>query len=480
MKIARSGIGWLIAEYGTLALSLVASMYFTRALPNADATLGLFAGFNTAVSLVTVVVASGLGQALTKRISEGENRGAYLTTAVGAVLVFAAVASVFVVLASPFAVARFDVEYAVIAFLVVMIFAKPLRNIFQSGLRGVSMVGTSGGLSFVEMFVRVVVQVVLVYVGMELLGLVVGATVGMVVSAVVSMYLLPVGFERPTRDQARSLFEFSKYSFFKGLAGRFYDNIDIIVIIWLLGKELTGQYSITFRLGLALAIFSGSISNVTFPEISRNATEENFERIEEILTDGLVFSTLLAVPATVGLAILAEPIVTIFFTEQFAGAAIISVVAVAIQIPDGLRSVFTSGIDGLDRPDLTLHADLILISVNLVLDLLLVPTIGILGAAIASLVGVTAASAYLGYTMFTQFDLPPSAFPIVPLLAETVAALAMGGVIYWLRDALSLSMMLEVAVLVPAGVVVYFAVLLVISSSIRVRLLGIAEDVVPF
>lgn len=496
MKIARSGIGWLIAEYGTLGLSLAATMYFSRRLENPDATLGLFITFGTAVSLVTVVVASGLGNALTKRVSERVDEAEYVTAAVGATVVFAAVASFVILLLSPFAVMRFEIGYAIVGFLVVMVWAKPMRNMLGSALRGFSKVGTTGAISFVEMFVRVAIQVPLVATGVGLLGLVSGATVGTLVAAVVALYFLPVGVASPNRDHLRSLFEFGKYSFFQGLAGRFYDNIDVIVIVWLLGESATGTYAVPFRLGLALAIFSGSISNATFPEISRHAAEENYERIERIMTDGIVFSTLLAIPATVGLAVLARPIIVTLFTEDFAGGAFVAVVAVAIQIPDGMRSVFTSGIDGMDRPELTLNADLIIVVVNLVLDLILVPTVGIIGAAIASFVAISSASLYLGYTLFSEFELPARSFPVRPLAAEVVAALAMGGVVYRLRSIVDVETvvaflsalpvapgtamsLVRLSVLVSVGIVVYFAVLLTISGSVRRRVVGIAGDVLP-
>ncbi|MFB6177275.1 MAG: oligosaccharide flippase family protein, partial [Halobaculum sp.] len=471
MKIARSGIGWLIAEYGTLGLSLLATMYFSRALVDPDATLGLFAVFETVVSLVTVVTASGLGHALTKRVSEGTDQDAYVTAATGLTLLFGVIAAVLVLL-------------------------KPIRNVLQSALRGLSRVGTSGGLSFLEMLTRVSVQVPLVALGVGLLGLVSGAAIGMAVSTAATLYLLPVGIDRPNRSHLRSLFEFGKYSFFRGIAGRFYDNIDIIVIAYFLGQGSAGDYTVPFRLGLALAVFSGSISNATFPEISRHAAEEQYERIERITTDGIVFSTLLAIPATVGLAVLARPIIVTLFTEEFAQGAFVAVLAVAIQIPDGLRSVFTSGIDGMDRPDLTLKADGIIVGVNLVLDLLLVPTVGIVGAAAASLAAISCASLYLGYTLFSEFELPARSFPIRPLAAEVVAALAMGGVVYWLRGVIDLGAvvrllsvlpvasgtidsLLRLAVLISVGVVVYFAVLLTISGSVRRRVVGIAGDVLP-
>jgi O-antigen/teichoic acid export membrane protein len=484
MGVARSGIAWLVARAGSLVLSLLATMYFTRELTEPQEVLGQFRFLETVVSLVTIVAVSGLGSALTKRISEGSDRESYLGTALGLGLGFLAVVSLVTVAATDLVASYFEIGVVAVPLILALAWAKVVRNLFQAALKGLSRVGRAGALSFVELLVRSVAGISLVAVGWEFFGLVGGALAGMLVSGLLTVYILPLDVGRPSVEKARSLIDFMKYAFFQGIAGRLYDNIDIIVIQTLLGSAATGVYSVAFRFTLALSLFSGSISQASLPEVSKHATAGNTDRVEEIFTDAVVFSTVLAVPAVVGMALLAEPILVTLFGGQFFDAeyapvgAAVAIIAVAIQIPDGLRSVFSSVVNGLDRPDITLRADLALIVVNAALDLALVPTVGIEGAAIASLVGITISAAYMGYRLFDLLGLPATVFPVWPLAAEVAAALFMGGCIYLLRDVLRLPQLLEIAVLVPAGVVTYGVAVMLVSRAIRERVWGILDDVV--
>jgi O-antigen/teichoic acid export membrane protein len=483
MSVARSGVAWMLSRFGALGLSLLASMYFTRALADPRVVLGEFRFLETIVSLVVIVSISGLGSALTKRISEGENQSAYLGSALALGLGVLTVVSLVILAASGVVASYFEVGLVAVPLVLALAWTKVLRNLFQAALKGLSRVGRAGALSFVELFVRSALGIALVTVGWQFFGLVGGAIAGLVVSTALTVYIIPLRVGRPSLDRVRSLLSFVKYSFFQGIAGRLYDNVDIIVIQTVLGSAATGVYSVAFRFTLALSIFSGSISQASLPEISKHATAGNVDRVEEVFTDAVVFSTVLAVPAVVGMALLAEPILVTLFGGQFFNAeyaplgATVAVIAIAIQIPDGMRSVFSSVVNGLDRPDITLRADLALIAVNAGLDILLVPTVGIAGAAVASLVGITVSAAYMGYRLFDVLDLPASVFPVRPLVGEVGAALFMGGCVYWLREAIHLPQLYEIAVLVPAGVVAYGVAVMVVSRAIRERMWGILADV---
>ncbi|CDK40704.1 polysaccharide biosynthesis protein [Halorubrum sp. AJ67] len=328
----------------------------------------------------------------------------------------------------------------------------------------------------IEVFVRSTVQIALVFVGLELFGLVAGALMGTAAAVGIGLYMIPVRIGAPRRKEALSLLSFAKFSFFREFATKAYHNIDTAVISVLIGNSAVGLYNIPFRIALVLQVFSSAVSTSSFPEISHHDDEGNYERIGEILGDAMVFSAIVAIPATVGIFLLAEQIVITLFTSAFAGGASVAVLAVAIEIPSGFRGTLTSAIDGMDRPELTLRADAVLIGTNLVLDLVLVPWIGIIGAAIASLAGVTASTVYLGYLFVEKLEMPLTVFQVQPLAMEVIAALVMGGVVYGLRETLAFPQPWNVLLLVGSGIATYSIVLPAISRDIRLRLIGIVRD----
>ena len=70
--------------------------------------------------------------------------------------------------------------------------------------------------------------------------------------------------------------------------------------------------SYAFRLMyLPIGLFGVSIATATLPRISRQSTQEDFAAVRETVTNGLSLMLMLNVPATVGLMVLAEPIVRV-------------------------------------------------------------------------------------------------------------------------------------------------------------------------
>lgn len=485
MSISRSGTGWLIAKTLALGSSWVASIYFARALMDPAATLGQFYVFETIVTLSTFVSNVGVNQAMTKRISEHENSEEYLVAGAvlsGGILI---TVTVLVALATPLVVDH--VGGLGVLFVIGTLWAHQVQKTANSVLQGYSQVGRTGGIDLLDTASQAGFQAALVFFGFGFVGLMGGAFASAGLAAVAAVVTLLVGIPLPTLSRAREvlsiqymrdLLSYAKYVFLAGFAGRFYDNIDIIVITTFLGSAATGVYGIGFRFSLLLVIVSGAIGNSSLPEISYHSAEGNTDRVNVILTDAMVFATVLTIPATVGMFLIAEPVIATIYTSQFRDAALIATVAVGIQIPDGLRSVLTTAVNAVDRPEFAFRSGIILIIVNGVLDLILVPTIGIVGAVIASLFGVTLATLYLGYQLFKQPEIPLSVLPFRPVLCEVIAACLMGGVVWGLDRYLSLPQIALLIVLIFAGIVTYFVVLVTISSGVRNRLTGIANDLI--
>lgn len=482
MGVARSGIGWFLASVVALGASWLASVYFTRALADPAATLGKFYLFETIVSFLALFANAGTNAAITKRIS-GATDAVTRERYVGAGLVVSATLLVVMTLvavgALPLYSWYFEEGLVVGVFVIGLLVVLQVKFTATAILRGVSKVGRTGAVGLVDSGGRALVQVILVFLGGGLVGLMAGALVGATVSAVLAVAMIGVGVARPDGDDVRSIVSYAKNALVSGFTTKFYDNVDIVVISYFLGSAATGVYGIGFRFALPIKVFSGAINQTSLPEISSQMEQGNVDRVEEVLTDALIFSTLLAIPATVGVAILARPLIVTFYTGEFAGAAFIAAIAVGIQVPDGLRSVFSTTLSAIDRPDLPARSGFILIGTNLVLDLVLVPTVGPIGAIVASLAGITLATLYLGYHLFSELELGYRAFPAGQFGAELVAALGMGAVVAGLRDALVLPVVPKLAAIIPVGVGTYFLLVVALSKGIRQRLLGIARDFLP-
>ncbi|MSS44358.1 murein biosynthesis integral membrane protein MurJ [Anaerosalibacter bizertensis] len=64
---------------------------------------------------------------------------------------------------------------------------------------------------------------------------------------------------------------------------------------------------------IVLGVFVMAIATVIFPMLSKASNEENMESLKEIMSYGINIVLIVTIPATIGLIVLAEPFVRIFF-----------------------------------------------------------------------------------------------------------------------------------------------------------------------
>lgn len=481
MGIALSGIGWLIARVGTLAITWAASLYFVRALVNPQGTLGTFYVFETIISFLVLFSNGGLNAAIVKRVSEGEAAaryaGAGILLSVALLLFF----TVGVVIAAPLLVQFFGFAGISVILVVGTMLAYQMKDTSNAILSGQFKVGRSGLVDFINGTSQVLFQVSLVGLGFGALALMAGYMAGTIVAGLVAagLVLRRIRPAKPTREDLESVIDFARYSFLNNFVQKFYDNIDIIVITVLIGKAATGVYGIGFRFSLIIVVFYSAINRVSFPEISQHSSAGNVARVKEVLSDSLVLGLLIGLPALAGFVVMARPIIVTFYTGTFAAATGVAIGAVATRVPEGLRSSFDTVLNSIDRPDIAFRGGLILLIANLVLDLVLVPTIGIVGAVVASFIGITLQFLYLFRHVVTILDLSAGDFPLKDIGIETLAAAVMAGAVYWLREVVGPSTAVEVFGLVGVGVMVYFGIVLTIGHGIRIRIVAILQDMVP-
>jgi putative peptidoglycan lipid II flippase len=99
-----------------------------------------------------------------------------------------------------------------------------------------------------------------------------------------------------------------------------------------LGNGPVSWLGYAFRLmQLPIGIFGVAIGTVTLPVISRSAAAGNMVEFRSILARGMRLAFLLTIPSTIGLVMLAQPIISIIYERRKFGAADTSATAQALQ-----------------------------------------------------------------------------------------------------------------------------------------------------
>jgi putative peptidoglycan lipid II flippase len=179
-----------------------------------------------------------------------------------------------------------------------------------------------------------------------------------------------------------------------GTLGMAATQINVFVNTWLATGEGTGAVSwldFAFRLMyLPIGLFGVSIATAAAPAISRMVAERDFGRIRSTLAGALGLMFFLNVPATVGLIVLARPIVAVIFehgeftaSDTIATAAALQLYAIGL-IGYSVVRIISPTFYAIGRSRIPVAVSAASVLVNVTLNLALVRELGYRGLALGT------------------------------------------------------------------------------------------------
>ena len=196
---------------------------------------------------------------------------------------------------------------------------------------------------------------------------------------------------------------------------------------------------------------------ILFPTVTKSYTENNLEETRNYLKYSFKYFMMVAIPSAFGLSILAKPMLQILTTPEFiSGNIIIPFVALGAI----LYSIFQISINLIYLVNQTkLIVKLLSVSaaLNIVLNLVLIPRIGIMGASIATLIayGVLGISTLIITRRYFKFDLS-SPFVLKSLFSSVIMAFSIRLIT---PEAITLTL-----ISIVGGALIYFAMLILLKG----------------
>ena len=159
---------------------------------------------------------------------------------------------------------------------------------------------------------------------------------------------------------------------------------DRYMVSFFLGVAATGVYGAAYALGHYASFFLMPLQTVLYPNIVKTYAEGRHEETAEYLRRAIKYVMMVSIPSAFGLSILGEPLLRILTTPEFAaGAAVIPPVAAGMvlfcfyQLMVGILHI-------TDHTHINVRVLSTCAAVNIGLNLLLIPRMGISGAAWAT------------------------------------------------------------------------------------------------
>ena len=216
-------------------------------------------------------------------------------------------------------------------------------------------------------------------------------------------------------------------------------------------------------------IFVLSVTNVIFPEMSRLSATGEREKLGQVVSSSMQTLLFLLIPMTVGLKVLATPLIRLLYEYRAFDAASTALTSSALfflclgMVGYGVQNVLIRAFYAEKNGKVPMISGLLSIGTNLVLCLLLVNVMGLAGVALATAISFFVAAVVLvppAHNMLGKRLITPAL--LVALGKMLAAALIMGAVALLVDWGLSgilsdgfVPRVLRVAVPTLVGIVVY-------------------------
>jgi O-antigen/teichoic acid export membrane protein len=189
-------------------------------------------------------------------------------------------------------------------------------------------------------------------------------------------------------------------------------RLDLLIVPALVDLRAAGIYVVAVRMADVVGQVATAVSTLVFPRVAGHGDAQS-----TILTERATRLTLIAVaiPAIV-IGIGAEPILRLVFGEVYAEGAGALIVLLIAMVPLSLTRIIAADLKGRGRPGLVSWASLLSAVATVVLDLALVPALGIGGAAVASLLAYAAGA--IAILLFYRWVTGGRLSALVPTVAD--------------------------------------------------------------
>jgi O-antigen/teichoic acid export membrane protein len=469
-SIRRNTLLAFFAQVTTGAFTAVLTLYLLRALgPDGYGIFALALGIATIVGLVADF---GIPQSVARFLAESRGDRAAVT-ALLADAIRLKLATAALVTGGLFAAAgplaeAYD-EPALtwpLRGMALSLFAESVLALYVSAFIALARIAVNLRLIFFESLAETVASIALVALGAGAAGAAIGRAIGYTVGAILAVAVVGRLFGRsafrPLRQGSGRVREVGGYAvplFVTNSAYTVYSQVDVLIIGALLDTTAVGLFSAPVRLAIPLGYVGEALASSVAP---RQAGKPRGPGSVKAFQTGLRWLIISQAVLLAPLIVWADPIVQLLLGPDFRGSAdVLRIMSLTIFLR-GVSPLISTTVNYLGYAASRIPIVLLALAINVVIDLALLPTIGVVGAAIGT--GIAYSLYVPAHFFICQRELGLRLRPLAATLTRALLAAALMGLVLFAvgTGTLSLSEWLVGGV----GGVIAFSAALVISGEI--------------
>lgn len=427
----------------------------TKTLPIEE--YGTYVQITVTIGLIPGIVMLGLPYTMVRFLAatksrEGVQEGYY--SIVGITVLSAGLASVALfLLAEPIAAALFDGRTTVTRILALVVFLECMNLLQYNYFRTFQQIKRYSSLLLLKTCLQLISVAALVLASYGIFGAVVGLLITNLLLFVVMGILIvsEIGVAVPKFRHLWEYLAFGLPTVPGNISSWVVNSSDRYMITLFLGTAYVGYYFPGYFLGQIINMFFAPLAFMLPATLSKHYDENNTETVRTILSYSKKYFITLAVPSVVGLSLLSKPLLVILATPEIAeNSYLITLFTSLGMLFFGIRAIDSQILILEKKTMITGKIWLLSGFLNIMFNIYFIPTFGIVGAAITTLVTYVLAYLILGYISRRYLALPKDPqFVCKCLLASALMAI----ILLYLNpiDLCAIMMTLVVCIIVYMG-----------------------------
>lgn len=455
-----------VATGTTLAKVMRATIIILAARKLGTDGYGIFSYALSIAGIFMVLSDIGLTSILTRELSkEGGEKQKYLSTVLTIKLAFLGLATFLIGVVGPL-ISRFEEAKPLLIIVAFSIAFENLRGFFYATKRSENKMESEAGANIMtEALSTLLVIFVFFYhpTAMRLAGAyLIGNTIGLIGSLIYLRGHFTGVFKHFDRKLVRIIVLAAAPFAIMNISSIFLTNIDSLMIGFYGTTHDLGLYAAAQRPISLLYILPNFIGVSLFPIVSRMVGKGSTEGTKHFIAKAYIVTMAIALPITLGGIILAGPLINVTFSHDYISAvSVFQVLLLTIPLVFA-GTVFSDFLLAEDKQKIFVFSSIAGSIANVGLNFLLIPTYGIIGSAVATVI----AQLFINGIFYFEMRKAHGLHLFGGLGKIIIATIVVAGITYLLK---SWSVPILVIILVCAAVYPCFLVLLKDRLALEVR-----------
>ena len=273
------------------------------------------------------------------------------------------------------------------------LFFETSLEFFRKVLQGFEEIKSAASLPIIKSLIKLAVAIGLVAAGFGAIGALAGWVLGALFASLVGGYIIYFRHYQPLEQGfpvesglRRRIAQYAVPLTASEAAGNLSGRVDTLLVGFFLSPVAVSFYVVAEQVVSMIQSPVNALGFTLAPTFGAEKSAGNTDTAAQIYERSFVYIALLYFPAAAGLILLAEPLVELVFGTDYLGAVPVLQVLGVYTIIQANLLLSAKALDFLGRAKSRAIVKGVTSILNVILNLLLIPSVGVVGAAIATVI----------------------------------------------------------------------------------------------